>query len=115
MPGSAKAHVHHARRRERQREPDRLANGVREEPRPILGATLMGCRGKVQKANGVIHLIVERVTDLSADLKRVSGIDMAFPMVPSRGDEAKTGGSGGDSREPKQPMTKPRDMYVPDL
>lgn len=33
--------------------------------RAILGATLMGCRGKVQKANGVIHLIVDEVTDLS--------------------------------------------------
>jgi len=83
--------------------------------RAILGATFLGCRGKVQSANGVIHLIVEHVTDLSSDLKRVSGLDTAFPMVSGRGDEAKTGGSGGDSREPKQPMTKPRDMYVPDL
>lgn len=36
-------------------------------------------------------------------------------MVSGRGDEAKTGDSGGDSREPKQPITKPRNMYVPDL
>ena len=37
--------------------------------RAILGATMLGCRGKVQSANGVIHLIVEQVRDLSADLK----------------------------------------------
>ena len=45
--------------------------------RPILGATMLGCRGKVQHASGVIHLIVEQVRDLSADLRRVSGIDDA--------------------------------------
>jgi error-prone DNA polymerase len=83
--------------------------------RAILGATFLGCSGKVQSASGVIHLIVEHVTDLSAELKRVSGLDTAFPMVSGRGDEAKTGGSGGDSREPKQPLTKTRDMFVPDL
>jgi error-prone DNA polymerase len=83
--------------------------------RAVLGATLMGCRGKVQKANGVTHLIVEHVSDFSADLKRVSGLGTAFPMVAGRGDEARSGGSGGDSREPKQPISKPRDMYVPDL
>ena len=37
--------------------------------RPILGATMLGCRGKVQHASGVTHLIVEQVSDLSADLR----------------------------------------------
>src|SRR5882724_2407701 len=54
--------------------------------RAILGASFFSCRGKVQKANGVTNLIVEQVTDLSADLKRVSGLDTAFPMVSGRGD-----------------------------
>ena len=83
--------------------------------RIILSATLFGCRGKVQNANGVIHLIVQDVANLSADLKRVSGSDGAFPLVTGRGDEAKHGGSGLDSREPKGPVSKPRDMYEPDL
>jgi error-prone DNA polymerase len=83
--------------------------------RSILGATMMGCRGKVQHASGVTHLIVERVRDLSADLRRVSGIDDEFPLTPGRGDEAKHGGHGLDSREPKAPPIKPRDMYVSDL
>ncbi|WP_159006262.1 error-prone DNA polymerase [Bradyrhizobium sp. S69] len=83
--------------------------------RAILGATLMGCRGRLQSANGVIHVIAEQILDLSGELKRVSGLDAAFPMVSGRGDEAKTGGSGLDSREAKAPMTRPRDMYVPDL
>ena len=47
--------------------------------RPILGATMMGCRGKVQHASGVTHLIVEQVRDLSADLRRVSGIERRIP------------------------------------
>jgi error-prone DNA polymerase len=37
-------------------------------------------------------------------------------MLPAgRGDEAKHGGSGLDSREPKLPTIRPRDIYVPDL
>jgi error-prone DNA polymerase len=82
--------------------------------RAILVASMFGCRGKVQKANGVIHLIVEEVVDLTANLKRVSGLDGVFPLQAGRGDEAKGGGSGTDSRDPKAPIIKPRDMYVPD-
>jgi hypothetical protein len=33
---------------------------------------MLGCRGRVQRASGVIHLIVESVSDLTADLKKVS-------------------------------------------
>ena len=83
--------------------------------RAILAGSMLGCRGKVQKANGVIHLIVEQVHDLTADLRTVSGLDTNFPLTSGRGDEAKGGGSGPDSREPKPVLIKPRDMYVPDL
>jgi error-prone DNA polymerase len=79
--------------------------------RTILGATLLGCRGKVQRADDVIHLIVEHVADLTPDLKRISGLDAP---LPGRGDEAKHGGHEPDSREPR-PIAKPRDIYVPDL
>jgi error-prone DNA polymerase len=83
--------------------------------RTILAATMLGCRGRVQSSNNVIHLIVEEVTDLSADIKLISGVDMAFPLAAGRGDEAKHGGSGLDSREPKPLIVVPRDMYEPDL
>jgi error-prone DNA polymerase len=79
--------------------------------RTILSASMLGCRGKVQRASGVIHLIVEQVIDLTADLKTVSGLDA---LIPGKSDEAKHGGHGPDSRDPK-PMAKPRDLYVPDL
>ena len=87
-----------------------------ENRRPILSATMFGCQGRVQHASGVTHLIVEQVRDLSGDLRRVSGMNDAFPLTPGRGDEAKHGGHGLDSREPKlPPPIKPRDIYVSDL
>jgi error-prone DNA polymerase len=77
---------------------------------------MIGCYGNVQHASGVTHLIVEHVRDLSADLHHVSGMNDAFPLMAGRGDEAKHGGHGLDSRGPKlPPPIKPRDMYVPDL
>ncbi len=87
-----------------------------ENRRPILSATMMGCYGELQHASGVAHLIVEEVKDLSADLRRVSGMNDAFPLTAGRGDEANHGGHGFDSREPKvPPVIKPRDMYEPNL
>jgi error-prone DNA polymerase len=83
--------------------------------RAILGASMFGCGGKVQNANNVIHLIVEQVVDLTPNLKQVSGLDLEFPVPAGRGDEARHGGSGLDSREPKQTVPTPRDLYVPDL
>jgi error-prone DNA polymerase len=82
--------------------------------RTILSASMLGCRGKVQRASDVIHLIVESVSDLTADLKTVSGLDAPFTLMAGRGDEARHGG-GSDSREAKPLQPKPRDIYVPDL
>jgi error-prone DNA polymerase len=83
--------------------------------RAILGATMLGCYGRVQHASDVTHLIVEQVRDLSVNLRRVSGLDNAFRLAAGRGDEARHGGHGLDSREPRAPPIKPRDMYEPDL
>jgi error-prone DNA polymerase len=82
--------------------------------RAVLGASMLGCRGLVQHASGVTHLIVEQARDMSAELGRVSGIEDAFPLPAGRADDPKRGGSGEDSRDPK-PITRPRDMYEPDL
>jgi error-prone DNA polymerase len=71
-------------------------------------------KDKVQRASGVIHLIVESVSDLTADLKTASGLDVPFPLVAGRVDEARHGGGGPDNREGKPPEPKPRDIYVPD-
>jgi error-prone DNA polymerase len=82
--------------------------------RTILGSSMLGCRGKVQRAGDVTHLIVEQVSDLSDDLRRVSDLDMALPVTTGRGDGAKQQMSP-DSRDRKAPLHMPRDMYVPDL
>ncbi|WP_315833528.1 error-prone DNA polymerase [Bradyrhizobium prioriisuperbiae] len=81
----------------------------------VLGAQMMACRGTVQSVSGVVHLVAEYLIDQSDLLRSISGID-AFTLPAGRGDEAKHGGSGFDSREPKlSPTVKPRDIYIPDL
>lgn len=76
---------------------------------------MLGCRGKLQNTSNVIHLVVEQIVDLTDQHKRVSGLDGEFPLQSGRGDEAKHGGSGPDSREAKKPVQKPRDIYIHDL
>jgi error-prone DNA polymerase len=83
--------------------------------RAILGASVLGCRGKVQNANSAIHLIVEQVFDLTDNLRWVSSLDAEFPLQAGRGDQAKHGGRGLDSRKPKSAVPTPRDINVPDL
>ena len=80
--------------------------------RAILGSQMMGCRGKVQKASGVTHLIAEYLIDQSDMLRQISGMEFTLPA--GRGDEARHGGSGLDPRE-TQALRKVRDIYVPDL
>jgi error-prone DNA polymerase len=64
---------------------------------------------------GMIALVVNHLTDLSADLAGVDDRDSSFPLPHGRGDEFHHGGPGIDPRSlpPKGP--KPRDIYVPDL
>ena len=79
----------------------------------VLTASMLACRGKLQKEGEVIHVIAEAVTDLSGLLRSVGDRDgQPFPLPHSRGDEARGGGSS-DSREKK--VVAPRDIYVRDL
>ena len=51
-------------------------------------------------------------------IRRLRSVDphhVIFAEQEGRGDKAKHGGSGLDSREPKHPIIQPRDMYTPDL
>ncbi|WP_375457175.1 error-prone DNA polymerase, partial [uncultured Methylobacterium sp.] len=56
--------------------------------RIILGSQLLACRGRVQRATGVVHLIAESLTDRSALLRQIGGKDEAFTVPTGRGDEA---------------------------
>jgi error-prone DNA polymerase len=80
--------------------------------RLILSASMIGCRGKVQREGEVIHVIAEHLTDLSQLLRGVGEREEAFPLPHGQGDEAKHG-SGPDARNALR--RKPRDIYIPDL
>ena len=83
--------------------------------RPILSATMLGCRGKVQHASGVTHLIVEQVRDLSADLRRVSGMNDGFPLQLAAAMKPSMAATASIAASRKPLPIKPRDMYEPDL
>ena len=80
--------------------------------RLILSASMVGCRGKLQREGEVIHVIAEHLTDLSQLLHGVGEREEVFPLQHGRGDEAKKGGGP----DPRQALgRKPRDIYIPDL
>jgi error-prone DNA polymerase len=70
---------------------------------------MIACHGRVQKEGGVLHVIVERLEDLSGLLRQVGERDFAMPT--GRGDEAKHGG-GPDARDLGVPRV--RDIYCPE-
>ncbi|HEX3576321.1 MAG TPA: OB-fold nucleic acid binding domain-containing protein, partial [Rhodopila sp.] len=79
----------------------------------VLTASMIACRGKLQKEGEVIHVIAEHLTDLSGLLRGVGERDdRPFPLPHGRGDEARHG-SQPDSRDKKVVGT--RDIYVRDL
>ncbi|MGO4842414.1 hypothetical protein AB4144_60120, partial [Rhizobiaceae sp. 2RAB30] len=53
---------------------------------------------RIQREGEVVHLVVQKVTDLSAELASVGNRDAAFPLPHGRGDQARHGG-GPDPRE----------------
>jgi error-prone DNA polymerase len=82
--------------------------------RLILTAGCLGATGRLQRASGVTHLVVDRLEDLTHLLRRIGDRDGhdAFPLTTGRGDEAKHGGSP-DQREALG--RRVRDIYIPDL
>jgi error-prone DNA polymerase len=81
--------------------------------RTILSAQMMVCRGKVQKASGVTHLIAEYLIDQTDLLNSVGGCNETFTLPAGRGDEARHPG-GADPRG-NVPIKKIRDIYIADL
>jgi error-prone DNA polymerase len=64
----------------------------------VMSASMLACRGKVQKEGEVIHVVADQLTDLSALLASVGQRDGAFPIERGRGD-AVTHPNGDDPRE----------------
>lgn len=81
--------------------------------RTILGAQMLVCRGKVQQASGVTHIIADHLLDETELLNRVGGKDETFTLPAGRGDVARH--PGGPDPRGAIPIKKVRDIYIPDL
>lgn len=55
--------------------------------RALLGASMVGIYGKIQREGEVVHLVAHRITDLSDILKSVGEREKPFPLPHGRGDE----------------------------
>ncbi len=83
--------------------------------RTILSAGMVAVRGRIQREGEVVHLVAQRLTDLSAELASVGGREANFPIPHGRGDQVRNGGSGPDPRELPPKGLRTRDIYIPDL
>ncbi|TIV66682.1 MAG: error-prone DNA polymerase, partial [Mesorhizobium sp.] len=83
--------------------------------RAVLSASMMAVRGRIQREGDVVHLVAQRITDLSADLASVGSRDAAFPLPHGRGDQVRNGGAGPDPRELPPKGLRTRDIYIQDL
>ena len=98
-------------------------NLFEQQRRLVLSAGMMACHGRVQRDGEVVHVVVERLEDLSAMLRSVGQRAAPFPIERGRGDGA-THGGGPDPRDGAKnaardgrgdkPVVKVRDIYVPD-
>jgi error-prone DNA polymerase len=85
--------------------------------RTVLGASMMGVRGQVQREGEVIHVIAQRLDDLSPLLASVGNrADVADIYRVSRADVVKSA-VGPDPRDPAEKPRggNPRDISIPDL
>ncbi len=64
-----------------------------KQRRLILSAGMVACHGKLQREGSVIHVVADRLEDLSDMLRSVGARDDAFIVRTGRGDEAKHGGA----------------------
>ncbi|KRE13857.1 DNA polymerase [Bosea sp. Root381] len=83
--------------------------------RVILSAGMIAVRGRIQREGEVVHLVAQRLTDLSAELASVGGRDAPFPVPHGRGDEFHHGSPTPDPRGLPPKGLKTRDIYVRDL
>lgn len=85
--------------------------------RVVLGASMMGVRGQVQREGDVIHVVAERLDDLSGLLATIGDRGDAAGLYPvGRADVVKHG-MGPDPRDPAEHALgrKARDLFDPDL
>ncbi|MGB3389318.1 MAG: error-prone DNA polymerase [Pseudaminobacter sp.] len=82
--------------------------------RVVLGSSMLGVKGKIQREGEVVHLVARHLSDLSADLASLGDREHTFPLPHGRGDQIRDGGSSGpDPRELPPRGLKPRNIYDP--
>jgi len=85
--------------------------------RVVLGSSMMGVRGQLQREGDVIHLVAQRLDNLSSMLTSVGTSDTGKKVYPLAPCDGATNGGGPDHRDSAQrPLGQPaRDIYIPDL
>ncbi|TPI10297.1 DNA polymerase III subunit alpha [Mesorhizobium sp. B4-1-3] len=83
--------------------------------RTVLSAGMVAARGRIRREGEVVHLVVRKISDLSAELASVGEREGSFPVPHARGDQVRNGGSGPDPRELPPKGLRSRDIYIPDL
>jgi error-prone DNA polymerase len=68
----------------------------------ILSARMIAVRGRVQREGEVIHVVAERLEDLSPLLASLGRVEDDFPLRSGRGDEAKHGGAPDPREHPRE-------------
>ncbi|MAU97735.1 MAG: error-prone DNA polymerase [Fulvimarina sp.] len=83
--------------------------------RIVLTASMIAAHGRIQREGEVVHLVVHRLTDLSAALAGIGERDAPFPLPHGRGDEFHHGPPSPDPRDAPPRAVRTRDIYIPDL
>ena len=83
--------------------------------RIILSAAMIAVRGRIQREGEVVHLVAQRLSDLSGELASVGERESAFPLPHGRGDEFHHGSPTPDPRGSPPKVLRTRDIYIPDL
>ena len=89
-------------------------NLFEKQRRLVLSASMIACRGRVQREGEVIHVVVERLIDLSRELRSVGAQELPFPIERGRGDGATHPGSADSRDQVEAASWRTRDIYVPD-
>ena len=83
--------------------------------RLVLSASMVAINGKIQREGDVVHLVAQRLFDLSDDLGQLGERGDPFPLPHGRGDEFAHGNGAPDPRERPKAAAPVRDIYIPDL
>jgi error-prone DNA polymerase len=83
--------------------------------RTVLSAGMIAVKGPIRCEGGVVHLIVQRATDLSNKVASVGEREAALFVRHGRGDQTTHGESAHDPRGLPLRRFRSRGIYVPDL